>query len=92
MPACLSAPFPGPSVPFPNDTNWNITEFHTTPVMSTYLLAYIVSEFTYVEPETPNNVLVRSCASLPFPSLGFAGGIVLCLLIPVPAADCWASV
>nr|XP_019574804.1 PREDICTED: aminopeptidase N [Rhinolophus sinicus]XP_019574806.1 PREDICTED: aminopeptidase N [Rhinolophus sinicus] len=49
----------GPSVPFPNDPSWSITEFHTTPVMSTYLLAYIVSEFTYVEQKSPNNVLIR---------------------------------
>lgn len=49
----------GPSVPLPNDSTWNITEFHTTPVMSTYLLAYIVSEFTYVEEKAPNNVMIR---------------------------------
>ncbi|KAM5291545.1 aminopeptidase N [Glossophaga mutica] len=39
----------GPSVPLKDDPTWNETEFHTTPVMSTYLLAYIVSEFTSVE-------------------------------------------
>lgn len=39
---------PGPSVPLEGDATWAVTEFHTTPVMSTYLLAYIVSQFTYV--------------------------------------------
>ncbi|XP_066210647.1 aminopeptidase N [Saccopteryx leptura] len=47
------------SVPFPEDPAWNITEFHSTPVMSTYLLAYIVSEFTSVETMAPNGVLIR---------------------------------
>ncbi|XP_036133941.1 aminopeptidase N [Molossus molossus] len=51
----------GPSVPFEGDPAWNITEFHTTPVMSTYLLAYIVCEFTHVEESNPTNkdVLIR---------------------------------
>lgn len=53
----------GPSVPLADDPTWNETEFHPTPVMSTYLLAYIVSEFTSVqsvEEMAPNsNVLIR---------------------------------
>lgn len=56
--ARLTALCPGPSVPFAEDPTWNVTEFQTTPVMSTYLLAYIVSEFTYVETTAPNGVLV----------------------------------
>lgn len=54
----LHAPCPGPSVPLEGEPNWNVTEFETTPVMSTYLLAYIVSEFTSVESQAPNGVQV----------------------------------
>lgn len=47
-----------PSVPFAEDPKWNVIEFETTPVMSTYLLAYIVCEFTSVKTVAPNNVQV----------------------------------
>uniref|UniRef100_A0A8C9P620 Aminopeptidase n=1 Tax=Spermophilus dauricus TaxID=99837 RepID=A0A8C9P620_SPEDA len=49
----------GLSVPLDGEPDWSITEFETTPKMSTYLLAYIVSEFTKVETQSPNNVLIR---------------------------------
>ncbi|KAM6409447.1 aminopeptidase N [Rhynochetos jubatus] len=38
--------------------NWTVTEFHTTPKMSTYLLAFIVSQFGYVQ-NTSGDVLIR---------------------------------
>ncbi|NXR04536.1 AMPN Aminopeptidase, partial [Sagittarius serpentarius] len=38
--------------------SWNITEFETTPKMSTYLLAFIVSQFSYVQNDS-GNVLIR---------------------------------
>ncbi|NXG43321.1 AMPN Aminopeptidase, partial [Psilopogon haemacephalus] len=37
---------------------WNVTTFETTPKMSTYLLAFIVSEFDYVQNDT-EEVLIR---------------------------------
>lgn len=65
-PIHLNAPRPGESVPFNEDPTWNVTEFQTTPVMSTYLLAYIVSEFTYVQ-TNEKDVLVSSWAPLSLP-------------------------
>nr|AVZ46158.1 Aminopeptidase N [Otocyon megalotis] len=49
----------GPSVPLNGEPNWSVTEFETTPIMSTYLLAYIVSEFKNVQENAPSNVLIR---------------------------------
>uniref|UniRef100_A0A8C6W192 Aminopeptidase n=1 Tax=Nannospalax galili TaxID=1026970 RepID=A0A8C6W192_NANGA len=41
------------------DSDWRVTEFRPTPKMSTYLLAYIVSEFKSLESMSPNNVQIR---------------------------------
>ena len=41
------------------DNGFKTVRFAETPVMSTYLLAFIVGEFDYVETETPEGVTVR---------------------------------
>ncbi|KAL0619707.1 Aminopeptidase N [Plecturocebus cupreus] len=49
----------GPGTPLPEDPDWIVTEFYPTPRMSTYLLAFIISEFNYVEEQASNGVLIR---------------------------------
>lgn len=42
-----------------HESGYKIVEFEPTPKMSTYLLAFIVGEFEYIENKTKNNILVR---------------------------------
>lgn len=49
--------------------DWNITKFETTPKMSTYLLAFIVSQFTYVQ-NTSEDVMVGWGWGAPLPAWG----------------------
>jgi len=42
-----------------HDSGYKIVEFAPTPKMSTYLLAFIVGDFEYIEGRTQNQVLVR---------------------------------
>lgn len=42
-----------------NDKEWKVLTFQRTPVMSTYLLAFVVGEYDYVEKTDTDGVLVR---------------------------------
>ncbi|XP_013422080.1 puromycin-sensitive aminopeptidase-like [Lingula anatina] len=42
-----------------SDSNLKVLKYGRTPVMSTYLLAFVVGEFDYVEAKDADNVLVR---------------------------------
>ncbi|CAO2614102.1 Aminopeptidase N [Lemmus lemmus] len=54
--ALSNMPPKGPeSKPLPEDSKWTVTEFEPTPKMSTYLLAYIVSEFTSTQLQTSSS-------------------------------------
>ncbi|ERE79859.1 aminopeptidase N isoform X3 [Cricetulus griseus] len=55
----LSNMLPKVSRPLQGDSSWTVTEFHPTPKMSTYLLAYIVSEFKSVKQDPPGKVQIR---------------------------------
>ncbi|CAF4536140.1 unnamed protein product [Rotaria sp. Silwood1] len=43
----------------PDDKKWKITKFDRTPIMSTYLVAYVVGEYDYVETKDSNGVSMR---------------------------------
>ena len=45
--------------PSPDDPKRRVVTFGQTPVMSTYLLAFVVGEFDYVEGKSLDNVVVR---------------------------------
>ncbi|XP_075413562.1 aminopeptidase N [Tenrec ecaudatus] len=75
---------PKGSVAFDEDANWNVTEFETTPIMSTYLLAYIVSEFTSVEQTTTNGIQIRIWAR---PNATTAGHSQYALKVTGPILD-----
>jgi puromycin-sensitive aminopeptidase len=46
-------------VPLDSDDAWRVVTFDRSPVMSTYLLAFVVGEYDYVESTDSNGVLVR---------------------------------
>jgi puromycin-sensitive aminopeptidase len=46
-------------LPYEADPNLRVVKFDRTPIMSTYLVAYVVGEFDYVEERSADGVLVR---------------------------------
>jgi puromycin-sensitive aminopeptidase len=46
-------------LPYEADPNLRVIKFDRTPIMSTYLVAYVVGEFDYVEERSTDGVLVR---------------------------------
>lgn len=55
----LSNMLPKETKPLTEDPSWSITEFQSTPKMSTYLLAYIVSEFKNISSNSSSGVQIR---------------------------------
>lgn len=44
---------------FAENKEWKVTKFDRTPIMSTYLVAYVVGEYDYVETKDSNGVSMR---------------------------------
>ncbi|NWW11749.1 AMPN Aminopeptidase, partial [Oreocharis arfaki] len=55
--AISNMPAKGSSQQIIDGETWNVTEFHTTPRMSTYLLAFIVSQFSYVQSDSEGTLI-----------------------------------
>lgn len=45
--------------PHPDDENLVEVKFATTPIMSTYLVAFVIGEYDYVESQSSDGVMVR---------------------------------
>ncbi|XP_048758250.1 puromycin-sensitive aminopeptidase-like isoform X2 [Ostrea edulis] len=43
----------------PEDSAWKVVTYERTPIMSTYLLAFVVGEYDYVEAKDADGVMVR---------------------------------
>lgn len=45
--------------PYPDDENLLEVKFATTPIMSTYLVAFVIGEYDFVESQSSDGVTVR---------------------------------
>lgn len=45
--------------PYPEDENLVEVKFATTPIMSTYLVAFVIGEYDYVESQSSDGITVR---------------------------------
>ena len=45
--------------PYPEDAGLVEVKFATTPIMSTYLVAFVIGEYDFVEGQSSDGVLVR---------------------------------
>ena len=52
------------STPLEKDSSMKVVKFATTPRMSTYIIAFIVGDFDYVESVAENGVVVRVYTSV----------------------------
>jgi puromycin-sensitive aminopeptidase len=56
--------------PLETDDKWRVVSFERSPVMSTYLLAFVVGEYDYVESRDADGVIVRVFTPLGKKELG----------------------
>ena len=68
--------------PYEQDDNLHVVKFDTTPIMSTYLVAFVVGEFDYVEETSTDGVLVRVYTPLGKKEQGRFGLYVAAKVLP----------
>jgi len=68
--------------PYEQDANLHVVKFDRTPIMSTYLVAFVVGEFDYVEETSTDGVLVRVYTPLGKKEQGRFGLYVAAKVLP----------
>lgn len=63
------------------DPSWKVVKFGRTPVMSTYLVAYVVGEYDYISGKDSDGVQVRVYTPVGKKEQGQFALEVLCLII-----------
>lgn len=66
-----------------DEAGWKVVKFQRTPVMSTYLVAYVVGEYDYVEATDSDGVTVRVYTPLGKKNQG-SFALEVCLLSVTP--------